>query len=205
MLYKREHVARERTQFDDWLKFTTATAHENDRLAVAGIGAYMNGIEGTLRQGRRARAAGADGILMFAVGDTAPWSTADNSTNIAVRKNPYSLYAPGKFTPKRSNEDFASAVASKNAGFEHASRPIFSQSAAPPAKRPAMSGSAMGYTHQDGAMVTIDSDSVHRSITTDGSGFYGFLGLPPGEYHIEDCAVQIVADRVSRLDLPCRN
>ena len=100
----------------------------------------MNGIVGTLRQGRRARAAGADGILMFAVGDTAPWTTADNSTNTAVRRNPYSLKAPGKFTPKRPNEDFAAAVASKNARFENASRPIFFQNAAPPAKRAAMSG-----------------------------------------------------------------
>ncbi len=211
MLYKREHVARERTQFDDWLKFTTATAHENGRLAVAGIGAYMNGIEGTLRQGRRARSAGADGILMFAVGDTAPWSTADNSTNTAVRRNPYSLSAPGKFTPKRPNEDFAAAVSSgRDANgklrFESPrTSAIFSQDAAPPTKHPAMRGSLMGYTHQDGAAVTIDSDNVHRSTTTDGSGFYGFLGLPPGEYHLEGCAVHIVADRVSRLDLPCRN
>ncbi len=209
MLYKREHIARERAQFDDWLKFTTATAHDNGRLAIAGIGAYMNGIEGTLRQGRRARKAGADGILMFAVGDTAPWTTADNSTNTALRRNPYSLYAPGKFTPKHPNEDFAAAVSSgRDANgklrFESSGAPMFSQSAAPPAKLPSELGSVMGYTRRDGATITIESADVNRSTTTDGSGFYGFLALAPGEYRIEGCAVHVEADRVSRLDLPCR-
>ena len=203
MLYKREHVARERSQFDDWLQFTTATAHNNGRLAIAGIGAYMNGIEGTLRQGRRARKAGADGILMFAVGDTAPWTTADNSTNTAVRRNPYSVSTPGKFTPKRPNEDFAAAMASKNARYERASKPIFSQSAAPPPKLPSQFGGVMGYTHQDGATIAIESADVSRTTTTDGSGFFGFLNLAPGEYRVDGCAVQVAADRVSRLDLPC--
>jgi uncharacterized lipoprotein YddW (UPF0748 family) len=210
MLYKREHVARERAQFDDWLRFTTVTAHDNGRLAVAGVGAYMNGIEGTLRQGRRARAAGADGILMFAVGDTAPWTTADNSTNTALRRNPYSLNAPGRFTPKRPNEDFAAAVSSgRDANgkmrFESSAAPMFSQSAAAPVKQPSPFGSVMGYTHRDGAAINIRSADVDRSTTTDGSGFYGFLDVPPGEYTIEGCSVRVVADRVSRLDLPCRN
>jgi uncharacterized lipoprotein YddW (UPF0748 family) len=209
MLYKREHVARERKQFDDWLSFTTETAHDNGRLAIAGIGAYMNGIEGTLRQGRRARAAGTDGILMFAVGDTAPWSTVANSTNTAVKRNPYSLSAPGKATPKRPNEDFAAAVATgRNAngklGFEQGRRaPIFSLTAAPPAKAASANGSVMGYTHRDGATITIESPDGHRSVITDGSGFYGFANVPPGEYRIEGCAVYVAANRVSRLDLPC--
>jgi uncharacterized lipoprotein YddW (UPF0748 family) len=213
MLYKREHIARERKQFDDWLSFVTRTAHENDRLAIAGIGAYMNGIEGTLRQGRRARAAGADGILMFAVGDTAPWSTVANSTNSAVRRNPYFSPAPGSFTPKRPNEDFIAAVsAGRNAKgnllFEEGRRPpIFSLEEPAPSKPPTTTGSVMGYTHLDGATVTIESTESHQrhSIVTDGSGFYGFAKLAPGEYRIEDCVVHVTASRVSRLDLPCHS
>lgn len=168
MLYKREHNPRERKQFDDWLAFVTAKAHANGRLAIAGIGAYMNGIEGTLRQARRARNSGADGILMFAVGDTAPWSTADNSTNTAVRKNPYAFAAPGRTTPKRPNEDFAAAVSSGISArgtvrFEDKNRePLFALTEPPPPK-PQVS-----------------------------------VKLPPGEYRVNDtCVVHVEAGHIT--------
>jgi uncharacterized lipoprotein YddW (UPF0748 family) len=209
MLYKREHVARERKQFDDWLSFVISTARANGRAAIAGMGAYMNGIEGTLRQARRARGAGADGILMFAVGDTAPWSTVANSTNTAVKRNPYSSVAPGTSTPKRPNEDFVAAVSrGKNANgrlrFERS--PLFALSSAPPVKPPATTGSVMGYTTHDGLTVSIESLHTHerRMTTTDGSGFFGFLRLTPGDYRIDGCSVHITAGRVSRIDLPCQ-
>ena len=212
MLYKREHVLRERKQFDDWLSFTINTAHATGRLAIAGIGAYMNGIEGTLRQGRRSRTAGADGILMFAIGDTAPWSTADNSTNTAVRRNPYYAPAPGTATPKRPNEDFVTAVSSGvNARgtlrFEpRSAMPIFSLDEPAPQKPLRETGSVMGYTQTDGETVTIES-ATHESFSTvtDGSGFFGFVQLAPGEYHIGACAVTVTASRVIRIDLPCTN
>jgi uncharacterized lipoprotein YddW (UPF0748 family) len=210
MLYKREHVARERKQFDEWLSFTVAAAHQNGRLAIAGVGAYMNGIEGTLRQGRRSRTAGADGILMFAVGDTAPWSTADNSTNTAVKKNPYYPPAPGSATPKRPNEDFVAAVSSgRNARgtlkFDpHGADPIFALDSAAPSKPHRETGSIMGYATYDGEKVTITSGTQTWTALTDGAGFFGFTNLAPGEYHIGDCSVTVEASRVSRIDLPCR-
>lgn len=209
MLYKREHIARERAQFDDWLSFVTQTAHDRGRLAVAGIGAYMNGIEGTLRQGRRARAAGADGILMFAVGDTAPWSTIANSTNSAVKRNPFSVAAPGKSTPKRPNEDFAAAVATgRNANgnlpFEEVHRkPIFSFDSPPPTKAARANGSVIGHARADGETITLESADARQTTTTDGNGFFAFVNLPPGNYRIEGCGLQVAAGRVSRLDLPC--
>ena len=148
---------------------------------------------------------------MFAVGDTAPWSTVANSTNTALKRNPYFSPAPGSFTPKRPNEDFVAAVsagrnAKGNLQFEQGHRPpIFSLEKPAPSKAPAATGSVMGYTHFDGATVTIESTESHdqHGIITDGSGFYGFAKLPPGEYRIEDCVVHVTASRVSRLDLPC--
>src|SRR5207244_3838375 len=81
MLYKREHAPMERRQFDDWLSFLIAQAHQSGRAAVPGIGAYMNAIEGSLRQAQRARSAGADGVIFFAIGDTTPQTVRMNSTN----------------------------------------------------------------------------------------------------------------------------
>lgn len=208
MLYKREHVARERAQFDQWLSFVTEKAHANGRLAIAGIGAYMNGIEGTLRQGRRARKSGADGILMFAVGDTAPWSTTDNSTNTAVRRNPFAYAAPGRTTPKRPNEDFAAAVSSGVSAtgtvrFEDRHHePLFARVEPPPPRPPLTTGSIMGFA-RDGESPTLESLGDHQRLvaSADGNGFFAFVKLPPGQYRLnESCVVQVEADRVVRID-----
>ncbi|MEA2165067.1 MAG: hypothetical protein QOK37_3194 [Thermoanaerobaculia bacterium] len=193
MLYKREHVAAEKKQFDDWLQFLVTTAHANGRAALPGIGAYLNSIEGTLRQARRARAANADGIIFFAMGDTKPWSILANSTNDAVRHNPYALPVAGVFTPKRPNEEFFLALR-KNKGtdghtaFERteSESPLFAMTLPAPRRAEDPNGAVMGYASGDGTVVTIQSLVTRETRTTrsDGSGFFGMLALPPGEYRV---------------------
>jgi uncharacterized lipoprotein YddW (UPF0748 family) len=208
MLYKREHAPVERKQFDDWLQFVVATAHANGRAAVPGIGAYLNSIEGTLRQSRRAREANADGILFFAMGDTKPWSVLANSTNNAVRQNPYALPVAGVFTPKRPNEEFFAALRTSTATdgrtpFEKIEHPLFAATTPPPRRSESTTGALMGSTDGDGTLVSIESLSTHETRTThtDGSGFFGILGLPPGEYRVmaggKSSTVIVNAGRVS--------
>jgi uncharacterized lipoprotein YddW (UPF0748 family) len=186
MLYKREHAPMERKQFDDWLTFLIAQAHQSGRAAVPGVGAYMNAVEGSLRQAARARKAGADGVIFFAIGDTTPQTVRMNSTNRAV---------PPK--PKRTNEEFFAALA----------RGPFAAKAAPPAAPSESTGSVFGLAPLDGASVAIESDAVHRKVNTDGGGFFGALKLPPGEYRamLRDnaCAFRISAGLVARIDIPC--
>jgi len=67
MDYKREGVPRQAAQFDDWSRFTVETAKKYNRLAVIGLGAYLNPVDATLRQARRARDAGADGVIFFSL------------------------------------------------------------------------------------------------------------------------------------------
>jgi len=191
MLYKREHAPAERKQFDDWLQFTITTAHANRRAAVPGIGAYLNSIEGTLRQARRTREANADGILFFAMGDTKPWSILANSTNKAVTKNPYALPVPGVFTPKRPNEEFFAALRTSTAtdgrtAFERLAQPLFAATSPPPRRPQETTGAVMGSIDGDGISVTIESMATHatRTTRTDGNGFFGMLGLLPGEYRV---------------------
>jgi hypothetical protein len=191
MLYKREHAPAGRKQFDDWLQFVVATAHANGRAAVPGIGAYLNSIEGTLRQARRTREANADGIIFFAMGDTKPWSVLANSTNNAVKKNPYALPVAGIFTPKRPNEDFFAALRTSTATdgqtpFERIETPLFAGASPPPPKLETVTGAVMGYAAGDGDVVTIESMATHATTTThaDGNGFFGILGLPPGQYRV---------------------
>jgi Uncharacterized protein conserved in bacteria len=208
MLYKREHVPAERKQFDDWLQFVVTTAHTSGRAAVPGIGAYLNSIEGTLRQARRARAANADGIIFFAMGDTKPWSILANSTNDAVRHNPYALPVAGVFTPKRPNEEFFLALRTSTAtdgrtAFERMAQPLFAATLPPPCRPDETNGAIMGFAAGDGTLVTIEDASTKRTwITrTDGKGFFGMLGLAPGEYRVgagaTTATVRVVAGGVS--------
>ena len=191
MLYKREHAPAEKMQFDDWLQFLVTTAHVNGRAAVPGIGAYLKSIEGTLRQARRARAANADGIIFFAMGDTKPWSILANSTNNAVKGNPYALPVAGVFTPKRPNEEFFAALRTSTAtdgrtAFEQMAQPLFAAASAPPRRTDDPNGAVMGYAPGDGTLVTIESpvSLITRTTHTDGNGFFGMLGLPPAEYRV---------------------
>jgi uncharacterized lipoprotein YddW (UPF0748 family) len=195
MTYKREHNPVERKQFDDWVAFTSATAHAGGRLAMPGIGAYLNAAEGTFRQARRASET-ADGVIFFAVGDTTPNSTS-NSTNAAMAHNPF---MHGKPTPKRTNADFFTMLRGA----------LFAQRTVPPPmpwKTSPATGHVMGFERDangallDGAAVKIEPGA--RVLTTDGGGFFGALGLAPGDYHANGCTFQVIAGRVTRIDLPC--
>jgi uncharacterized lipoprotein YddW (UPF0748 family) len=186
MLYKREHAQMERKQFDDWLSFLVAQAHQAGRAAVPGIGAYMNAVEGSLRQAQRARKAGADGVIFFAIGDTTPKTVRMNSTNRAV---------PPK--PKRTNEEFFAALA----------RGPFARKATPPAQPADDTGAVLGTARFDGANITIESGAVRRHVSTDGGGFFGALKLPPGDYRAvlreSSCPFRVSAGSVTRVELPC--
>jgi uncharacterized lipoprotein YddW (UPF0748 family) len=207
MIYKREHIAVERAQFDDWLSFTKTLAQTSGRHALPGLGNYLNGVEGTLVQARRGlgRApfnmslAPADGVLFYALGNTTPGSTA-NSTSAAVTLNPFSYPVAGVTTPKRTNVDFFSAVTtSANAAgtvlFEDPGNgPLFTVPLATPDmpwKSAPTQGHVMGFarlpggTPLDGGALTITALSTGASRTapkTDGGGFYGGVGLAPGSY-----------------------
>ena len=171
MMYKREHLAAQRAQFDSWLDFLMRTARASGRFALPGIGAFMNSVDGALRQARRARAAGADGVVFFAVGSI----------------------------PKLPSDDFLVALR----------RGVFASSAEAPRKPKIATGAVMGYAAaRDGASVTIEALPSHatRTTTTDGSGFFGILGLEPGDYRVSVAGATspvfpVVAGAVSRSDL----
>ena len=79
--------------------------------------------------------------------------------------------------PKLPSDDFLVALR----------RGIFASSGEAPKKRRPATGAMMGYAAaRDGALVTIEALPSHatRTTTTDGSGFFGILGLEPGEYRV---------------------
>ena len=94
MDYKRESRANEAAQFDDWLRFTVNTTHANDRLALIGLGAYLNSIDSTLAQTRRAREAGADGVIFYSLATTNADLRPVAEFSAALRNGPFATAVP---------------------------------------------------------------------------------------------------------------
>ncbi len=209
MIYKQEHTDSVRAQYDDWLSFTKQLARDNNRHSMPGLGVYLNGIEGSLRQARRALARppfdasneAADGVIFYALGNSTPGNLTGNSTNAAVTNNPYSYPIPFLSTPKRPNSDFFAALrtgASANAltRYEDLTLPPLFPNSAPipnmPWKAQPTKGHVMGSairedgTAFDAATVTIQNidapTAPSRTTVTDGGGFYGAIDLAPGRY-----------------------
>src|SRR5262245_55455531 len=100
MNYKREHTPAEVPLYERWNEW--AKNHQYNRAVVIGNGVFLNAIEGSLRQTRRALlASGAGnsalGVIFFSMA----------SSNDAVTGNPFSIPA-GQNTPRRPFAEFAS-------------------------------------------------------------------------------------------------
>ncbi|NOT62489.1 MAG: family 10 glycosylhydrolase [Acidobacteria bacterium] len=203
MNYKREHTASNVPLLDTWAEYLKN--HSYDRVTAHGLGVYLNSIEGTLRQIRKAVAPSARGNLSSGV---VFFSHAN--TNEAVTANPLSLPTANRDTPRRSFAEFAAALttgksvdgatlyedtaANPNAVFAQvASAPVLSWKANP------MTGHLMGKVLAETSLIPFDS--VEVTITragdgtphpvrgrlqvktpTDGNGFYGAVDLAPGQY-----------------------
>lgn len=221
MNYKREHIPLQAMQFAQWNEWTRN--HQYNRAAMIGQGAFLNSIEGTLRQTRHAldpSTAGnrSIGIIYFSMA----------TTNVAVTANPLSI-PPGQDTPARSFAEFASSLTTGKSvsGTTHyedsTTNPtsIFSQTANIPFfswKVAPTKGHLMGFAKRadnsvlDTATVTItnlDNGST-RTTATDGGGFYGGVDLTPGHYIVKavlnnetlySCGADVSAGTVTTADL----
>lgn len=221
MNYKRENTPAQAAQYDSWNEWLKN--HQYNRAGMIGQGAFLNSIEGTLRQTRRALApsnAGNSGvgIIYFSMA----------TSNIAVAANPHSIPA-GQNTPARTFAEFASglttgksvngAVAYENAATNPV--PIFSEPAPIPSlswKTAPIVGHLMGFARRadssvlDTAAVTIENlgTGASRAAKTDGGGFYGGVDLAPGQYLVRavlgadtlySCEATVTAGSVTTADL----
>jgi hypothetical protein len=231
MNYKREHVAAQLIQFDQWLEWTRN--HQYGRAALIGQGAFLNGIEGTLRQVRRSLEPSpltgrkVDGVIFFSLA----------TSNVAVLNNPFAVPGPAN-TPARPFAEFASGLTTGksvdgNTLYEDPianPMPVFSFGVPVPVHswkfNPQM-GHLKGFVRSElGAAVDTGAIRIEREGTdppaagrilvtnaTDGGGFYGGVDLAPGTYRVTvtpvgetaytSCAATAVvsAGAVSTLDV----
>lgn len=196
MNYKRENIAQQAGWYDDWNEWTRN--HLYGRGALAGLGIYLNSIEGTLRQTRRAlEASKATGRSLLGVN-----FYAMANPDAAVTANPHSL-PPGTNTPVRGFAEFAAALttgksADGSAAYENPEgvpAAVFAEEAVLPQlpwKSAPAKGHLMGYARSrdgwplDTAWIFVydEQGRLARTTKTDGSGFFGTVDLPPGEYAV---------------------
>jgi uncharacterized lipoprotein YddW (UPF0748 family) len=221
MNYKRENVPAQVLQYDQWNEW--AKNHQYNRAVVIGNGVFLNAIEGSLLQTRRAllpSSAGnsALGVIFFSMA----------TSNVAVAANPFSIPA-GQNTPARPFSEFASGLTTGKSVdgatlYEDPATnptPVFALPATIPTlawKASPTAGHLMGFARRtdgtplDTATVTIENLDTHttRSGATDGGGFYGGVDLTPGRYLAKaelgadvlySCVATVAAGAVTTADL----
>jgi uncharacterized lipoprotein YddW (UPF0748 family) len=217
MVYKREHVTNanpalnQQVQFNQWNEWTKD--HAYGRATMIGIGNFNNGVEGTLRQVRRALAPSLAGnsslgvsFFSMATSNTILGPTDPEAADRVV--NPFAI--PPAFTPLRSFADFAAGLRTGRSVdgtvlFEDpAANPVavFAEPAAVPDlpwKTLPQVGHLKGVvTDAAGAVVDTGTVTIARledgttpangrtvvTGATDGNGFYGGVDLAPGAYEV---------------------
>jgi uncharacterized lipoprotein YddW (UPF0748 family) len=208
LVYRTEHSTAGAEAFGAWVRW--ARAHAAGRQLVIGLGAYLNSVEGTLRQIRRTTATGApadslpppDGVVLFSMG----------AHNAPVANNPLAAAGP-RDTPYRGFDDLASGLTTGRTTtgqpLESSGQPpVFAAPAAvpiPAGKLAPASGHLRGTITRasgpvDGADVTLepvlgDTRRAPGAVGTaaapipglgrsDGGGAYGGLNLLPGRYTV---------------------
>lgn len=205
MNYKAEHTPTGPTQFNQWSAWSKD--HAYGRSVALGQGSFLNGIEGSLKQIRRAldpSPAGnrLSGVVFFSMATSNRALDATQPTG--NQTNPFA-FPPGP-TGLRPFAQFASALVTGRSvdgtvPYEDAALnpvPLF-QDPAPvplmPWKTDPVVGHLMGVV-RDEASQPVDTGAVtltrvegtapvgrHEvATTTDGAGFYGGVDLAPGTY-----------------------
>ncbi|HEX6732717.1 MAG TPA: family 10 glycosylhydrolase [Pyrinomonadaceae bacterium] len=193
MVYKAEHTATVRPQYDQWDAWLRG--HLYNRAGMVGQGAFVNAIEGSLRQTRRTLnpASGTNnlsGISFFSMA----------TSNIAVTNNPFAI--PPATTPARPFLEFASGLTtgkSVNGAVPYepselipvfndpATIPLFSWKVTPTLGHVKGEALRTDGTAYDTAPVTIENLATltTTSTNTDGGGFFGGVDLTPGSYRAQ--------------------
>ena len=220
MAYRTQHTTSGRESFEQWSDFTASL--NATRHTVIGLGAYLNSVEGTIAQARRALVptpGGTNhGVAFYSMG----------ANNAPVLANPYSVPAD-RDTPMRTFEDLALGLTTGRASngqwlenpatFTSALFALDVPVPTMPWKTDPEGGHLRGIVRSSGgvldsAVLGIASESGDTSIetTSDGNGFYGAIDLVPGDYRVTVtpvgagasrslCTVEVRAGEVATLDL----
>jgi hypothetical protein len=205
MNYKAEHTPTGPTQFDQWSAWSKD--HAYGRSVAVGQGSFLNGIEGSLLQLRRALTPSptgnaVTGLVFFSMATSN--RALDATQAVGNRTNPFA-FPPGP-TGVRPFAEFASALTTGRSvdgtvAYEDATAnpvPLF-QDPAPVPAMPWKTNPTVGHLRgvvKDEAGQVVDTGAITLArlegpaatgrstvaTTTDGNGYYGGVDLAPGTY-----------------------
>jgi uncharacterized lipoprotein YddW (UPF0748 family) len=222
MTYQREYKRSQKQAYDRWIEY--AKDHQYNRQIAIGPGNYLNYIEDTLEQIRRAEAPSARGNR---VAGTVLYSYASSNlyANVELRSGASSRdlpRQPWKYVPQ-SNDFFYNALSHPAEYVDGATGktvetvPVWTMPVAIPdmpwKSRP-RAGAIAGNLQQcdrtcDGASLTLQSirgDGEVRQLRADGTGWFGAIELTPGTYQLKvdgsriQQTVNVVAGEVTKVN-----
>jgi uncharacterized lipoprotein YddW (UPF0748 family) len=203
MNYDKEWVANQKLWYNQWIEWEKN--HQYNRQIVIGPGIYLNYIEQSLDQIRRAQTPSAlgncaAGVALYSYGSSNLYSNDDyaSGTNSqSLPRQPY-VYNPGTndwlYSLLSSPGNYIDPVLQTSITTE----PVFSLPSSVP-DMPWKSNPTKGYLMgtvagvagktTDRLKVIVESVNpndlnVRREAYTDGSGWYGLTELPPGQYRV---------------------
>lgn len=148
-------------QYRDWLDF--AIANKNGRHAYCGQGAYLNTIADSITQISYARSAGSDGQCQYQYATTNDEGAPASSFFSAMSTQLYTQPVPTPPMPWKDSPT-EGILAGTVTDASSPGDPIYGD-----------------WIYK----ATVDlSGPVSRTATTDATGFYAFLDLPPGTYSV---------------------
>jgi uncharacterized lipoprotein YddW (UPF0748 family) len=214
MTYQREYKRSQKLAYDRWIEY--AKDHQYNRQIAIGPGNYLNYIEDTLAQVRRAEQPSAKGNNLAG---TVLYSYASSNvyTNVELRSGGSGDLPrqPWKYVPQ-SNDLFYTALSVPSqyvdaaTGKTYETQPVWATTAAVPdmpwKSRPT-TGAIAGNLQRcdslrdsfaartcDGASLTlqsIDAAAKVRQLRADGKGWFGAIELSPGTYQLKVDGSQI--------------
>ena len=174
MTYRRESTSTQAIDFNDWIAWQKD--HQYGRSVAIGTGLYLNTVTDSMAQWQRVRQS--SGGSTACPGDQAR-TLAGTLENRALGMCGYSYATPSnEGTPHRA---FVNAAVTQ----------VFTQTASVPVvpwKDTPTRGHLMGTLTQTPSCLSLDGYPLTltgpqtRNLLTDGSGWFGAVDLPPGEY-----------------------
>jgi uncharacterized lipoprotein YddW (UPF0748 family) len=159
MNYKNENTHA--SQYRDWAQY--AVENKGDRHAYIGQGCYLNTVANTLAQMLDVRAMGADGHCQYQYQSTNDGSSTDAQFFSTMKTQLYSSPAPTPLMPWKETPT-QGILAGTITDAAQPNDPIYGDRI---------------------YQATIDlSGPETRSVLSDGTGFYAFLKLTPGQYSV---------------------
>lgn len=182
MCYDREYLPAQRDYFENWIRYIKD--RKFGRHAAVGLGIYLNRVEDTITQIYKTRLVtdagnAADGVLMYSYASTNDQFMNGSPYNDVPAWDFYNaLTNPSDYSP---DPPFAEPVDVPDMPWKSA-----------PTRGHIKGSVTANDLWVDGASITLTGPD-DRVMTCDGTGFYAFIDLSPGEYTVS-CTCPVGSD-----------